>query len=243
MNCIIQNDVLKTLKTFSSESIDLIIADPPYLTTNEKWDKKEVVNNKLSKELFRILKNTGNLYIWCGIGEKSQSLIRWFPIFSEHFYFKDLITWKKQRGIGMKKGWLYTREEIMWFVKDNKKFIWNKKEQYSKEKRPWSLHKKGGRLINKSEYKRYTNVWIDINENGYGTSPRKYSKYRFHFAPKPIKTIERIIKLHTKENDIVLDLFAGSGTTSIAAKKLNRKYIAIEIDKKYCKIIEKQLEK
>jgi len=50
-------------------------------------------------------------------------LIRWFPIFNEKWYFKDLITWKKQRGMGMRKGWLYTREEIMWFVKDNKKFI------------------------------------------------------------------------------------------------------------------------
>ncbi len=131
---LILGDCLDKLKEITNNSIDLIIADPPYLTTKEYWDQKEVVDNKLSKEFYRILKATGNFYCWCGIGEKSQSLIRWFPIFSKDFIFKDLITWKKQRGIGMRRGWLYTREEIMWFVKDNKKFIWNKKEQYSTEK-------------------------------------------------------------------------------------------------------------
>lgn len=85
------------LKQLPDNSIDLIIIDPPYLTTGEKWDKKEVVNAELSKELFRIAKDSCSLYIWCGIGEKSQSLIRWFPIFSKDWYFKDLITWKKQK--------------------------------------------------------------------------------------------------------------------------------------------------
>lgn len=124
------------LKQVPDNSIDLILVDPPYLTTKESWDKKEVVTSELSKEFYRILKDTGSFYCWCGIGEKkSQSLIRWYPIFSKDFIFKDLITWKKQRGIGMRKGWPYTREEIMWFVKNNKNFIWNKKEQYSKKRR------------------------------------------------------------------------------------------------------------
>src|SRR3990167_8975584 len=131
-------DCFDLLKLIDSNSVDLIIIDPPYLTTKEKWDKTEIVNEELSRELFRVAKNSCSLYVWCGIGEKSQSLIRWFPIFNKDWYFKDLITWKKQRGIGMRKGWLYTREEIMWFVKDNKKFIWNTDNQYSKEKRPWT---------------------------------------------------------------------------------------------------------
>lgn len=235
MNEIIHGDALQEIKKLKSDSINLICIDPPYLTTTEKWDKKEVVNEELSKELFRILKSTGNFYCWCGIGEKSQSLIRWFPIFSKHFKFKDLLTWKKQRGMGMRKGWLYTREEIMWFVKNNAQFIWNKKEQYSNEKRPWHMTK-NGKMINKSEYKRLTNVWTDIFEEGYGTSPQKYSSKKLHFAIKPVKIIERIIKLHTKKNDIVLDCFTGSGTTCIAAKNLNRRYIGIDNNKDFCEI-------
>jgi len=234
-------DCLKVMKEIPDEIIDLIIADPPYLTTKEVWDKKEIVNETLVNEFFRIAKQSTSLYVWCGIGEKSQSLIRWFPLFSEKWYFKDLITWKKQRGNGNRKGWLYTREEIMWFVKDNKKFIWRREYQYSNEKRPWNIYKKGYELVNKSEYKRLTNIWTDIYEVGYGTCPKKYSKYRFHFTPKPVKIIERIINVHTFENYLVLDPFLGSGTTAVACEKLNRRWIGIEIEEKYCEIAKKRL--
>ena len=173
------------LHLIRDESVDLIIIDPPYITTKEAWDQKEEVNSELVSELFRIGKSNCSIYIWCGIGEKSNSLMRWFPIFAKNWYFKDLITWKKQRGMGMRKGWLYTREELMWFVKDNKSFVWNKSEQYDlNDKRLFSLPN------NKSDYKRWTNVWIDIKElaGGMKSAPTK------HYTPKPYKAIERIIK-------------------------------------------------
>jgi len=237
-------DCLEVMKGFPGESVDLIIIDPPYLTTNEKWDKREVVNKALSEELFRIAKDSCSLYVWCGIGEKSQSLIRWFPIFNKDWHFKDLITWKKSRGIGMRRGWLYTREEIMWFVKNNKKFIWNKEEQYSSEKRKMYGFYKNGKLMQermKSPYKRFTNVWVDIFEITFYNC-KEFRNYRkLHFTPKPIKAIERIIKLHTKENDLVLDPFLGSGTTALACERLNRKWIGIEINEEYCKIAKERI--
>ena len=234
INHIICGDCLKVMKDIPDDSIDLIIIDPPYLVTNEFWDKEEVVNGDLSKRLFDILKDAGSLYVWCGIGEKSQSLIRWFPIFNANFYFKDLITWKKQRGIGMRRGWLYTREEIMWFVKDNKKFVWNKEEQYSIVER----HVYGFKTLKSGKgsiFKRLSNVWGDIRECTFRANIDK-AQYRGHFTPKPIEAIERIIKLHTKENDIVLDCFLGLGTTAIACIKLKRKCIGIEINPEYCKL-------
>jgi site-specific DNA-methyltransferase (adenine-specific) len=103
MISLINDDCFNAIKSVSDNSVDLIIIDPPYLTTNEDWDKEEVVNGALPKELFRVAKDSCSIYIWCGIGEKSQSLIRWFPIFQKDWYFKDLITWKKQRGIGMRR--------------------------------------------------------------------------------------------------------------------------------------------
>jgi len=241
---IICGDCLSVMREIPDESIDLIIADPPYLTTKESWDKKEIVNDFLSKELFRIAKDSCSLYVWCGIGEKSQSLIRWFPIFSANWYFKDLITWKKQRGIGMRKGWLYTREEIMWFVKNNKKFIWNKEKQYGDEKRKLDgFYFKGKNLSNRmlSQFKRWTNVWIDINEISFFNSKELKGFRKLHFTPKPIKAIKRIIELHTNENDIILDPFLGSGTTAIAAKQLNRKFIGIEKEPEYCEIAEARI--
>jgi DNA modification methylase len=226
------------LKQIPDNSIDLIIIDPPYLTTKESWDKKEVVTEWLSKELFRVLKNTGSLYCWCGIGEKSQSLIRWFPVFAKDWYFKDLITWKKQRGIGMRKGWLYTREEIMWFVKNNKQFIWNKEVQYSNEKR--EVFANNDQTKYGSDKKRWTNIWIDINEDGMRGGKILYTG-NVHPTQKPIKALERIIKLHTQENDIVLDCFMGAGSTALACQNLNRNFIGMEIYQNYIDISYKRL--
>lgn len=230
-------DCLELTKQVDNESIDLIIIDPPYTNVvDADWDKNEnPMTQELLTEFFRILKPTGSLYCWCGIGEKSQSLIRFFELFDKsNFYFKDLITWKKNRGIGMRKGWLYTREEILWYVKDNKKFIWNKKNQYSDEKRPWNVYKKGGKMVNKSEYKRLTNVWADINEVGYGGSPKTFHDDRNkvnHITPKPIEAIDRIIQLHTKECDIVFDCFCGSGVVGKSCIKNNRNFICGDNDK------------
>jgi DNA modification methylase len=234
-------DCLSIIEEIDDNSIDLIILDPPYLTTKQKWDKEEVVSEKLAKQLFRVLKDSGSLYVWCGIGEKSQSLIRWFPIFSKDFKFKDLITWKKQRGIGMRKGWLYTREEIMWFVKNNKKFVWNKEHQYSDEKRVFTASYSDKERMKKylqsvkSPFKRLTNVWTDIRETNI-TWNKKESKV-FHFTPKPLKALKRIIKSHTNKGDLVLDCFAGSGSIAFACKELERDFILIEQNLNYCNAI------
>ena len=202
-------------------SIDLVLTDPPYLTTSEKWDKAEVFNEDVAIEIKRVCKPTACIYIWCGIGEHSQSLIRWFPILQKHLIFKDLITWKKRRGIGMRKGWLYTREEILWFVKDNSRFVWNSDFQYSEEPNLFTKGMSGYPI--KSKFKRITNVWTDIPEE-------LVRKQKTHYTPKPLKAIERIIQLHTKPSDIVLDPFSGSGTTALAALNLDRFFICGDID-------------
>jgi len=237
LNKLIHGTWQDELPKLQDNSVDLIILDPPYLTTKEKWDKEEVVNKELSSQLFRIAKDNCSLYVWCGIGEKSQSLIRWFPIFSGDWHFKDLITWKKQRGIGMRKGWLYTREELMWFVKDNKNFVWNKEEQYSDEKRVITMSFKDKERERKylsslgSNNKRYTNIWDDIREPNIAWNNKE--NLSIHFTPKPLKAIKRIMSLHTQKGDIVLDCFLGSGTTMQACKELNRNCIGIEKELEY----------
>jgi len=218
-------DCLDFLSLIDDNSVDLVITDPPYLTTGESWDKVEVFTDEVVSELFRVLKETSSIYVWCGIGEKSQSLIRWFPLLSKYFHFKDLITWKKRRGIGMRKGWLYTREEIMWFVKNNDKFIWNIDSQYNENEE--NQFKKGFTGYEcKSRFKRFSNVWTDIPEF-------LGNKKVAHFTPKPLEALERIIKVHTSKNDIVLDPFMGLGSTAVAAKMLDRNFIGCDISQDY----------
>lgn len=227
-------DCTSILKEVASDSVDLVIADPPYLTTKESWDKEEAFTSAVVDDLYRVIKDSGSLYVWCGIGEKSQSLIRWFPLVTSKFFFKDLITWKKSRGIGMRKGWLYTREEIIWAVKDNKKFTWNLDAQYGEEPNQFKVGFSG--YACKSKFKRLSNVWTDIPEV-------LGSKGIEHFTPKPTKALERIILAHTKEGDVVLDPFMGSGSTGVACKILGREFIGIEIDENYFNIAEERIER
>ncbi len=67
-------------------------------------------------------------------------------------------------------------------------------------------------------------------------------KNKLHPTEKPIKLLEELIRLHTKENDVVLDCFMGSGSTGIACKNLNRNFVGIELNKEYFEIAKKRME-
>jgi site-specific DNA-methyltransferase (adenine-specific) len=118
-----------------------------------------------------------------------------------------------------------TREDILWFVKTNK-YTYNK--IYSNiKKKTGGLGKKNGQ-----EFRALSNVWTDI-------SPIvPWSKERVsHPTQKPVQLMERILTIFSNENDVVLDCFAGSGSTAVAAKNLNRNFIIIEKDENYYQII------
>ncbi|WP_185819941.1 DNA-methyltransferase [Salibacterium salarium] len=233
LNRIYQRDCIEGMRMIPDESVDLVATDPPYVNVvGEDWDKENVFTDELVSEMRRVLKPSGSIYVWCGIGEKSRSLVDFIQILDKQLNFKDLITWKKQRGIGMRKGWLYTREECLWYVKDNKKFIWRRDNQYNKEdKRAFSLPN------NKSDYKRWTNIWTDVKEVAGGMKSAQY-----HPTQKPVELMERIINLHTYENEVVLDCFMGSGTTAVAALRTNRNFVGFELEPEYVQIANQRLE-
>lgn len=246
LNIVIHGTWQKQLPKLADNSIDLIIIDPPYLLGKEGWDKINQVTAELGTQLLRVLKPTGNLYVWCGVGERGWSLMEWFPIFNKEFHFKQLVTLKKQRGNGNIKGWLYTREECMWFVKDNKKFQWNKRSQYSKQRRSRDWN---GRIMSsqngykaKSAFKRWTNVWTDIIEESFAVFKKRFQHPDFHKTPKPIKALTRIILAHTDMGMTVLDCFSGSGSTAIASKILKRNYICIEAEEEFCEMSRQRIE-
>ncbi len=216
---VIHGDCTKVVPKLERKKYKLIILDPPYLVTSEKWDKKEVVSPELVDSLFDVLTDDGSVYLWCGLGEKSQSLMRWYPLFSKVFKFRDIITWKKKRGHGMRRGWLYTREEILWFSKSDD-YVWN--VQYTTEANEFQVGF-GGKEV-KSAYKRVTNVWTDIPE-------KLVRGMQKHYTPKPIPAIERIIRAHTSKQDWILDPFMGSGNIELTARRLNRRCVGIELDK------------
>lgn len=108
-------DCLEGIKQLEDNCIDLVITDPPYVNVvKAEWDKHNPFTIELVNELYRVCKDSASIYVWCGIGEKSRSLLDFIPKLDTKFYFKDLITWKKQRGIGMRKRLaLYQRRNIV----------------------------------------------------------------------------------------------------------------------------------
>lgn len=140
--------------------------------------------------------------------------------------------WMRQKGRGSSKHLKSQREEIIHFTK-SKNYTWNNLKMlrevvtpYVKDGRPrgWFLDENGMR-------KRWTglgNVFVYSAPQWNGIVEKQW-----HESQKPILLLERLIRLSSNENDIVLDLFSGSGSVSIASKLSKRNFIAFEKDKEY----------
>jgi len=111
----------------------------------------------------------------------------------------------------------------------------------------WIVWDKVGEMKVKNPFSHCELLWTNVSLK----TVKKYiviqqgfiseEKVRFHPTQKPVSLIENILKDYSKEGDCILDPFIGSGTTAIACKRLNRRYIGIEINPDYCKIAEKRL--
>jgi len=220
-------DSYEHIKKIPTDSVDLILTDPPYnlspySTGNIKlswrkelnndladWDKKDFVPNDWVEEFKRILKPTGNIFIFT-----SYNLLgKWHEAFDPEFDTFQFMVWHKTNPAPKirRAGFLNSCELIvcMW----NKNHTWN----FSKQ----------------NEMHNFIETPICM-----GLERLKDPK---HPTQKPIKVLERIIKLATKEGDVVYDPFMGVGSTGIAALNLRRKFIGVEIDKKYHKAAKQRL--
>lgn len=224
---VILGDCFEHLCKLENNSVDLISVDPPYeiLFENLEWDKKGIDWKTLTDEFFRILKPTGNLIVFQGWSNVCENK----SIIEEKFTLRNWIIWDRIKGRGATTNVVSTREDILWFTK-SQKYTYNKIFSNIKKK-TGGLGKKNGQ-----ECRSLSNVWTDI-------SPIvPWSKERVkHPTQKPVQLMERIITIYSNENDLVLDCFAGSGSTGVAAKNINRNFIMIEKDENYYKIILERL--
>lgn len=211
----------------------LILADCPYGNIvsddwDQKWDDTDYL--KLAKLAEELLEDGGAFYCWGGIGKPHKRYF--FKFLSEveeqtGLTLHNLITWSKRRGYGTQSNYLFTREECAFLIKGKKPKTFNI---------PLLSEKRVGKGWNPkypalSEYKRRTNIWIE---------PELLMGKR-HVCEKPHIVNEIPIGVHTKPGDFILDLFSGSGSAAEAAKLLNRKFIAVEMDKGYASTIAKNL--
>lgn len=244
---VISGDVFKIADCLPEKFVDLIILDPPYnLSKNynghhfKEKQKKDyhLWFNELISKLKPCLKESATVYVcsdW-----KTSTIIA--PILEEHFYVRNRVTWERDKGRGAKTNWKNNTEDI-WFctladnyyfdvdaVKLKRKVI----APYKVDGKPkdWNEEKNGNyRLTHPS------NIWTDITIP-FWSMPENTD----HPTQKPEKLIAKLILASSKPNDIVFDPFLGSGTTTVVAKKLRRKYFGVEMNKEYCCWALKRLE-
>ena len=184
------------------------------------------------------LKVTGTIYVCCDWYSSliiGQEIMRFFNV-------RNRITWQREKGRGAKGNWKNGMEDI-WYATLSNEFTFNLDDV--KERRqviaPYRVEGEP-RDWEETEQGRFrdtcpSNFWHDITIP-FWSMPENTA----HPTQKPEKLIAKLILASSNEGDLVLDPFMGSGTTSVVAKKLNRRYLGIEQNPLYCAWAEKRLE-
>jgi DNA modification methylase len=252
-----QADCIECMATLPENSIDLVIADPPYyLKTKENtgtekfreeknitkithdWDQFESIDAYLSftnlwlSEAMRIIKPSGSVFVFgtyhnfglisylvhrkIEAGEALQKRGNWNII--------NEIIWYKRNAVPNLscRQFCASNENILWLAKSNK-YTFNYKDMKFGDFPDDHL---------KRPEKQMRSVWDILSANNESVN---------HPTQNPIKLYERMILAASKEGDLVLDPFAGSGTLAIAATNLNRDSALIEREESYCNLIRKRI--
>ena len=241
INKIIQGDCLEVMKDIPDNSVDLVVTSPPYncgieydvYEDNLEYSNYQRFAEKWLTEIFRVLKDTGrialNILYEVNLHERGGRI----------FLLSDY--WQSMKTIGYRWAGLVDLVEIQaqrvkytaWgsYLSASAPYIYNPKEcVIIAYKNDWRKGK-GESDLTKEEFIEYVSgMWK------YRAETKGFTKANFSMD---IPT--KAIKILSFVDDIVLDPFTGSGTTSLATKQLGRNFIGIEISEKYCEIAKQRL--
>lgn len=246
-NSVVCGDAFDVLPRLRPSSFDLLFADPPYnLSKNfgtEKFsrktlDKYEEWLDSWLKLCAPLLRSTASVYI-CGDWRSGAAIQH---VGSKYFQLRNRITWEREKGRGARANWKNTAEDIWFFtVSDDYKFDLDAVKQRRRVIAPYKVNGvpkdwnegAGGNFRDTHP----SNIWTDISVP-FWSMPENTD----HPTQKPEKLLAKIILPSTNADDLILDPFAGSGTTAVVAKKLGRSFVAVESDEEYCLLAQKRLE-
>lgn len=243
----INQDFLDVSQWLPQGFVDLLFADPPYnlnkrfnSTSFKKTDLDSYANwlRQAFDHMRPLLKPTASIYVcsdWA-----SSSVV--YAVVSEMFVVRNRITWEREKGRGATRNWKNSSEDI-WFctvgddyyfdveaVKLRRKVLAPYRDN-SGDPKDWDQTADGNfRLTHPS------NLWTDITVPFWSMSENTD-----HPTQKPEKLVAKIVLASTRPGDVVFDPFLGSGTTSVVAKKLGRRFVGVDIDEEFCCLAEKRL--
>lgn len=226
-----KGDCLERMKEIPDKSVDMVLTDPPYGTTANKWDSILPFQD-IWREIKRVLKDNGPAVVLFG-SEPFSSLLRQSNIKE----FKYDWIWKKSKKVGhlnAKFQPMNGHETISVFCK-GRTFYYPQGLRDIKPIR--KTHSNNGTYgsCSKDTIQKIT---------GYPSTVLEFphDKSVGHPTQKPVALLEYLIKTYTLEDETVLDFTMGSGSTGVACKNLNRNFIGIERDDKYFEIAKTRIE-
>jgi site-specific DNA-methyltransferase (adenine-specific) len=244
LNRIYNMDCIEGMKFIPNNTIDIVITDPPFAIDfkakrnnyNRKQSrvidgyneipKEEYYKFTLNwmKEVFRILKESGSMYVFSGWNNLKDIL----NVIDElGFITVNHIIWKYQFGVVTRRKFVTSHYHCLYVCKNDKNrkfFTYSKYDKNSKSSKGRSLH-----------YEDKEDVWIIKRE--YWTGDKKTP------TKLPATLINKILMYSSEEGDIVLDPFLGSGQVVVVSKMMKRQYIGFEIVKEYYEFAKERLEK
>tara|TARA_B100000579_G_scaffold140852_1_gene114446 strand:- start:377 stop:1153 length:777 start_codon:yes stop_codon:yes gene_type:complete len=241
LNHITKKDCLKYLETIPDNSIDLIITDPPYFIGfdgGEGWDSQWKTErdylkwcNHWTNHLVRVLKPNRMMIVWGTL--KTDTFLKYKLMLSlfDELRSQNEIVWSYNWG-GRTKNNFARKHEYAWCYSKGDKFLFNDNEirverKVKKNLRTGKDHTQGTIP---------TCVW---EKNNHTTSKDHCG---WHPTTKNLEILSRMIKAYSNENDTILDIFMGSGSTAIACKLTNRNYIGCESNNNYIKLMQERID-
>ena len=233
-NIIYHGDCIDGMKILPDNSVDMILTDPPYGTTQNKWDTV-VDMDAFWKEIKRVTKKNSAILIF------TQMPFTATVVMSNPKMFRYEWICEKYNSTGFlnaKRMPLKCHENVLVF--------YEKLPTYNPQMIQGKPHSRGGSRQSKN-YCSYDHTKRIISNTYF---PRDVLKVNWqdsirglHPTQKPVSLCEYFIKTYSNKGDIILDPFIGSGTTAVAAVNTGRKYIGFEQDDKYFEIAKNRLEK
>jgi site-specific DNA-methyltransferase (adenine-specific) len=246
-NKIINQDIFVVLDLLPKSFVDLLILDPPYNLTktfsSTTFRRKSIAGysewfEDLLVKLLPLLKETASVYVcseWCSSTAVHLALDKFLKV-------RNRITWEREKGRGAKRNWKNASEDI-WFATVSDDYVFNVEDVKLKRRvlapytdtngvpKDWNDTAEGQfRLTYPS------NLWNDITVP-FWSMPENTN----HPTQKPEKLLAKLILASTRPDDLVFDPFMGAGSSIVTAKKLNRKFLGVEIEKEYCLLAAKRL--
>ena len=266
-NTVYLGDNLAVLKSIPTESIDLIYIDPPFNTGREqqrskettrrndqgdrvgfKGQRYETIKSKVLsyddqfvdywafleprlEEAFRVLKDTGTIYLHLDYREAHYAKVLLDALFGPECFLNEII-WAYDYGGKSKSRWPAKHDTILVYVKNPKNYFF---DSAAVDREPYMAPG----LVTPEKValgKLPTDVWWHTIVSPTGKEKTGYP------TQKPIGILRRIIQASSKEGDVVLDFFAGSGTTGVVANELNRTFILVDQNPEAIEVITSRLQ-